>query len=268
VPGDRKLRLFAGCECSGRVRDAFAARGWEAWSADLLPSETPVSHLLLDDDCYDLDDSAPEGTHHYQGDVRDLFDWYHPVNSKRRQELTMREAPPLWDLFIGFPPCTHLSLAGARYWKQKRTPRYDEYFEETWSVQDEAAAFFMEMAHAPAAHVAVENPRGDMTRRYRPPDQYVQPYMFGDPLAKLTGLWLEALPPLVPDNLVEPTGRVATGGGSYRTDIKAGRGPNNTHEDARGRVNRQRERNRTLPGFARAMAEQWGAYIEEQHGRI
>lgn len=74
----------------------------------------------------------------------------------------------------------------------------------------------------------------------------------------------DGMPPLVADNPVEPTGRVATGGGSWRTDQKHGRGPNNGHEDAKGRVNRQRERNRTLPGLARAMASQWTAFIEEQ----
>lgn len=266
----RKLRMLAGCECSGQVRDAFAARGWEAWSADILPSETPVRDLQLDDGCYDLDDSAPEGTHHYQGDVRDLFDSHHPVNFDRSQEWCRAEEASwtLWDLAVLFPPCTHLSLAGARYWKQKREFRYDENFEEIWSVQDEAAAFFMQMVNAPAAHVAVENPRGDMTRRYRPPDQYVQPHMFGNRLVKLTGLWLGNLPLLYADNPVDPdpAGRVATGGGSYRVDKKKTGLANNAWEDRFGREFRQRERNRTLPGLARAMADQWGAYIEEQHG--
>jgi hypothetical protein len=262
--------MLAACEMSGRVRDAFAARNWEAWSADILPSETPVRYTQLDDGCYDRDQSVDVLSCHYQGDVRDLFHWDHSVNRDRKdfawsdvygyEPLTA----PLWDLVIAFPPCTHLSLAGARYWKEKREPRFDENFEEIWSVQDEAAAFFMEMVNAPAPYVAVENPRGDMTRRYRAPDQYVQPYWFGDPLAKLTGVWLENLPLLTADNMVEPEGRVATGGGSYRVDIRHGRGPNNGHEDSQGRVNRQRERNRTLPGLARAMAEQWGSYAEKE----
>jgi len=270
----RKLRMLAGCECSGLVRDAFAARGWEAWSADILPSETPVFDEFYGGPEFaktpSPEDCTPGGCH-YQGDVRDLFSWDHPVNRAHRDRLGAVElanwpSVPLWDLFIGFPPCDHLSLAGARYWKQKRVTRVGPHGEYPWpSVQDEAADFFMEMVHAPAAHTAVENPRGDMTRRYRPPDQYVQPWWFGDPLVKATGLWLENLPLLVADNPVMPSGRVATGGGSYRTDIKYGRGPNNGHEDARGRVNRRRERNRTLPGFARAMADQWGNYAEEQH---
>lgn len=249
--------MLAACEMSGRVRDAFAARGWEAWSADLLPSESPChvyeasgEQYLLD--CTPYDEAAHR--HHYQGDVRDVFSPYHPVNRYRECRSDWGKLP-LWDLIIAFPECTHLSLAGAVHWKAKRAD----------GRQDAAAAFFMEMTRAPAAHVAVENPRGDMTRRYRAPDQYVQPYWFGDRLAKLTGLWLENLPLLVADNLVEPEGRVATGGGSWRTDLKHGRGPNNGHEDGEGRARRQVVRNRTLPGLARAMAAQWGPHVEKEN---
>jgi hypothetical protein len=258
--------MLAGCEMSGRVRDAFAARNWEAWSADILPSEIPPQRGYTAGESRYLSLPGARGCH-YQGDCRDLFDWYHPVNAeRRRQELTMREAPPLWNLFIGFPPCTDLSLAGARWWKAKREPRYDENFEEIWSVQDEAAAFFMRMIDAPAAHVAVENPRGDMNRRYRPPDQTVQPFYFGDPVAKQTGLWLEGLPLLLADNPVDPgANRVATGGGSWKNDIKNGRKSVST-EDSEGRARRDIVRSRTSLEVARAMADQWGSYIEEEHG--
>jgi hypothetical protein len=270
-----RRRVLLGCECSGRVRDEFAKLGWEAVSADISPSESEDRDCILTPD-RDGDWAVRGSARHYQGDVRDLFSWYHPVNRQRareadRTECARGESLPLWDLFIGFPPCTHLAQSGAVWWKQKRgTPsdvRPPEILEgEFFSVQDYAAWFFMKMVNAPAEYVAVENPRGDMTRRYRPPDQYVQPHMFGDPLVKATGLWLKGLPPLYADNPVEPLpgGRVATGGGSWRTDQKHGRGPNNGHEDSAGRRNRQRERNRTLPGIARAMAQQWSAFIEEQ----
>jgi hypothetical protein len=246
------------------VRDEFAKLGWEAWSADILLSESP--------------DSGVQGrgsARHYKGDVLDLFSWDHPVNGSRDRYRRLDNDgadAPLWDLVIAFPPCTHLSLAGAVWWKKKREPRgyWDDGLDkwiEIPSLQDEAAGFFMEMIGAPAPYVAVENPRGDMTRRYRAPDQYVQPHMFGDPLIKATGLWLKGLPLLVADNPVEPAGRVATGGGSWRTDRdnpKEGWEPSNRHEDGKGRKFRQRERNRTLPGLARAMAQQWSAFIEEQ----
>jgi hypothetical protein len=256
--------MLAACECSGRVRDAFAARNWEAWSADLLPSESPVFTEITADG-FRLDPKAHGG--HYQGDCRDLLSWDHPVNTPPNQPAGDRFDCPLWDLVIAFPPCTHLSLAGAVHWKEKQKPRWNG-IEWTPSLQDEAAAFFMEMVNAPAPHVAVENPRGDMTRRYRAPNQYVEPFWFGDPLKKTTGLWLKNLPLLSADNRVEPepAGRVATGGGSWRTDKAHGRGANNGHEDSEGRKNRQRVRNRTLPGLARAMATQWGPYVERLHG--
>jgi hypothetical protein len=265
-----KRRVLAGCEMSGRVAGEFAKLGWEAVSADILPSEAPdcsYRRVSRSEGGWDFLDGEFHGSYrHYQGDVRDLFSWDHPVNAARRRERDtagiLRECPvPLFDLAVLFPPCTHLSQAGAVWWKYKDATRGGD------GRMQEGAAFFMEMVDAPARYVAVENPVGVMglpsqACYYRRPDQVVQPHMFGDPLVKATCVWLEhGLPPLYADNPVEPTGRVATGGGSWRTDQKHGRGANNGHEDAKGRVNRQRERNRTLPGLARAMAEQWTRFI-------
>lgn len=130
--------------------------------------------------------------------------------------------------------------------------------------QQSAADFFMQMVHAPAPLVAVENPRGIMSRLYRPPDQVVQPWWFGDPYRKATCLWLRGLPKLEADRRVDPVGRVASGGGSWRTDQAHGRGPNNGYEDSAGRKNRARMRGLTMPGLARAMAEQWGKFSERE----
>ena len=159
----RKFRMLAGCECSGEVRNAFAARGWEAWSADIEPSETPVMTFVAAENRWvNVPDQPEAGTRvrHYQGDVRDLFKITHPVNRVRGYEILHRHAGTiggpeqnLWDLFIGFPPCTHLSLAGAVWWKQKRVTRVGPGGEYPLpSVQDEAADFFMEMTRAPAPH--------------------------------------------------------------------------------------------------------------------
>jgi hypothetical protein len=203
------VRVLVACEYSGRVRDAFIRRGHNAVSCDILPSDAPGPHL--------------------QGDVRRLLGHQ-------------------WDLVIAFPPCTHLSLAGAVHWKAKQAD----------GRQRAAAEFFMAMINAPAAHVAVENPRGIMTKLYRPPDQVVEPWWFGDPYAKKTCLWLKGLPPLEADSIVTPVGRVATGGGSWRTDTAAGRTAMSAYEDSEGRKNRAKVRSRTFPGIARAMADQWG----------
>lgn len=271
-----RRRALVGCEMSGEVRDALAATGYwdEVWSADILPTERPARYSAV-----------PEGgmprvaspqvavpTGHYQGDVRDLFGWNHPVNRTRQRWAYNRfygygEIPggdwDLWDLAILHPPCDHLSQAGAVWWKHKDATRGGD-----GRMQD-GAAFFMKMVEAPATYVAVENPVGVMGLPnqacfYRRPDQVVEPWWFGDPLAKRTCLWLKDLPLLVADRPVTPTGRVATGGGSWRTDQRSGRGANNGHEDRRGRAYRKIERSRTMPGFARAMAQQWTAWIAGQ----
>lgn len=265
--------MLAACEMSGRVRDAFAARGWEAWSADLLPSEIPPQRTYTAGESRYLSLPGARGCH-YQGDVLDLFKWTHPVNAGRRAyylgtEEGMPATPPVWDLVVGFPPCTHLALSGARYWRVKREWQLDQDSGEFTlpSIQDEAADFFMDMVNAPARYVAVENPRGDMTRRYRAPDQYVQPWWFGDALFKATGLWLKGLPLLKATHTMEDyadLSRVTTGGGSHRTDMRKNGRSSNGHEDSEGRARRHIVRNRTLPGLAAAMAAQWGPYIEER----
>lgn len=214
----RQLRVLVACEESGRVRDAFEDRGWDAWSCDLLPTSS--------------EQTARSGKH-YQGDILDMFGQQ-------------------WDLILVFPPCTDLSLAGARWWKEKQAD----------GRQQAAIDFFLMMVNAPARHVAVENPRGIMGKVYRQPDQVVEPWWFGDPYAKKTCLWLRGLPHLVQDNPVEPVGRVATGGGSWRVDSAAEKTAMNAYEDSEGRVNRAKVRSRTFPGVARVMAEQWGSFIE------
>jgi len=267
-----RRRMLAGCECSGMVRDAFARLGWEAWSCDTEPSETPVLGTMKSSgELVVTAQGEREGLgYHYQGDVRDLFDPMHPVNGERWL-LNWADGTALWDIGAFFPPCTHLSQAGAVWWKHKDATRGGD------GRMQEGARFFMQMVEEggkACARSAVENPVGVMglpsqACYYRRPDQVVQPYMFGDPHKKATCLWLNGLPLLVADNPVEWKYRVATGGGSWRTDQGNGRGANNKYEggvgeDAKGRVNRQRERNRTLPGFARAMASQWTAFTEAQ----
>lgn len=235
-------RVLVACEMSGRVRTAFAARGWDAWSADLLPDEAHIWSSPRE--------HAPG--YHYQGDVMDIIG-------------------DDWDLVIAHPPCTDLSQAGARYWREKQAD----------GRQLAAFKFFFAMITQPRerAYVAVENPAGIMSSAFRRPDQVVQPFMFGDPLRKKTCLWyreawipgkftrdlrLDSLPHLVADNPVTPTGRVATGGGSWRTDKANGKTGMNNWEDSQGRARRHILRSLTPEGFARAASEQWGGYIEDK----
>ena len=265
----RKLRVLAGCECSGRVRDAFAARGFEAWSADILPSETPVNWEACGKDWSGT--GSPLGTQafgmHYQGDVRDLFSWDHPVNTEREREAEADpNGIPLWDLCIMFPECTDLSYAGARWFAQKRAD----------GRQQAAADFFMDMINAPAPFTVVENPRGVMFSRYRRPDQEIHPWMFGDPFRKTTCLWLKNLPLLVPeysepgvlatvtsgDSAGYRLHQTVTSGSTVASDPRHDFNGRMHYEDSEGRKNRAKVRSRTFPGLARAFAEQFGSYVE------
>jgi hypothetical protein len=127
---------------------------------------------------------------------------------------------------IAHPPCTHLSVSGARWFKTKV------------NEQKEAIDFFMQLIRAPIEKICVENPISIMSTHYRKPDQIIQPWQFGHGETKATCLWLKNLPKLVSTNVVEGReGRV----------WKCPPGPE-----------RWKERSRTLQGIADAMAEQWG----------
>lgn len=181
------------CEYSGTVRDAFLALGHEAMSCDLLPTETPGPH--------------------YQGSVFDVIDYP-------------------WDLMIAHPPCTHLSVSGARHFAGKRMD----------GRQQAAVSFFLRLAKASIPHIAIENPVCVISSLWRKPDQTIQPWQFGHGETKATCLWLKNLPPLRPTAVV--AGR----------DAKVHRMPPSAE--------RWKERSRTYAGIAQAMASQWGAFVE------
>jgi len=183
--------VLVACEYSGRVRDAFAASGWDAWSCDLLPTDFPGNHHLG------------------------------PV-----EEILHRE----WDLMIAHPPCTHLAVSGARWFKDKQ------------QEQQEALSFVRLLLDAPIHHIALENPVSIISSRIKKPSQIIQPWQFGHGETKATCLWLKNLPLLTPTNIVE--GREAK-----------------VHRMSPG-PDRWKERSRTYNGVASAMAAQWAPYIE------
>jgi len=137
-----------------------------------------------------------------------------------------------WDLLLAFVPCTHLCVSGARWFREKA------------AEQAEAIAFFMALANAPVPRIAIENPIGIMSTRYRKPDQIIQPWQFGHPETKATCLWLKGLPKLVPTNIV--AGRHAR-----------------VHREPPS-PDRWKNRSRTLKGVGEAMAEQWGGLALER----
>lgn len=144
-----------------------------------------------------------------------------------------------WDMILAFPPCTHLAVSGARYFEQKRKD----------GRQQQGIEFFMRFVNADCEKIAIENPIGIMSTRYRKPDQIIQPYEFGHPERKSTCLWLKGLPPLVPTDIVEPKLHIC---GNGVVDSKWHYDTYNLPPKIRAKL-----RSRTFPGIARAMAEQW-----------
>jgi len=182
------------CEYSGRVRDAFLARGIDAVSCDLLPTEA---------------DGPP-----IQGDVTEQL---------RRK----------WSGIVAHPPCTRLCNSGVRWLAERNL----------WGDMRAGAAFFLECLRGNAEYVAVENP---VMHKYARdivgcgPSFTVQPWQFGDPAKKRTCFWTRGLPPLKPTSDLDGKSAVAE-----------------VHSASPG-PNRWKERSRTYPGIAKAMAEQWG----------
>lgn len=159
---------------------------------------------------------------HYQGDVLDI------INDG-------------WDLMIAHPPCTHLAVSGARHLAKKVAD----------GRQQQGIDFFMQLMNAPIDKIAVENPIGIMSTKYRKPDQIVQPYEYGHETTKATCLWLKNLPLLVPTNVVDK-GEVVT--------FSSGKRMSKWYADSAKHSPKERERirNKTFQGIADAMAQQWG----------
>ncbi len=191
------MKVLVACEYSGTVRDAFIAAGHEAMSCDLLPTDKPGPH--------------------YQGDVCDILS-------------------DGWDLMIAHPPCTHLAVSGARWFKDKQ------------KEQAEALEFVRLLLNAPIERIALENPVSIISSRIRKPDQIVQPWQFGHAEAKATCLWLKNLPLLQPTDILElsPSGR-------WNNQTPSGQNKLGPSED------RWKIRSATYLGIAQAMAEQWGS---------
>jgi len=183
------MKVLVACEFSGTVREAFRAKGHDAWSCDLLPA----------------DDNSP---FHIQGDVAAILG-------------------DGWDLMIAHPPCTHLAVSGARWFKDKKLE------------QAAALDFVRLLMSAPIPRWAIENPVSIISSAIRKPDQIIQPWQFGHGETKATCLWLNNIPPLKP------------------TDIVAGREAK-VHKMAPG-PDRWKLRSITYQGIALAMADQWGS---------
>ncbi len=202
------MRVLVACEYSGVVRNAFTAKGHDAWSCDVLPTESRGNHI--------------------QDDV---------LNHLHKD----------WDLMIAHPPCTHLSVSGARWFTSGH---------KSIHLRDEALEFVRQLLNAPIKKIALENPVSVISSRIRKSDQTIQPYQYGHPHFKTTCLWLKNLPKLRPTNIVDVEYVITKSGRKwskwfYDTSLIP-------HKD-RGKV-----RSKFWTGVASAMAEQWG---QEKYSR-
>jgi hypothetical protein len=183
-------KVLVACEYSGTVRDAFIRAGHDAMSCDLLPTDA----------------TGP----HYQGDVTDILN-------------------DGWGLMICHPPCTHLAVSGARWFKEKQ------------AEQKEALKFVKLLLNASIEKICLENPISIISSKIKKPDQIIQPWQYGHGETKATCLWLKNLPLLKPTNIVD--GREA----------KIHRMPPSP--------DRWKLRSKTYQGIADAMAAQWGVLL-------
>lgn len=208
-------RILIGCEFSGIVRRAFAARGFDAWSCDLLPAED-------------------RSNQHITGDIRDVL-------------------TDGWDaLIVAHPPCTRLCNSGVRW---LHTPPPGKTKRAMWRELREGAALFSACWNAPIRFKCIENPvmhkhAKALIENYRPAAQTVQPWWFGDPQFKATGLYLDGLKPLTPTKKLNAPPKGTQLHKEWSRVHRMPPGPD-----------RAKERSRFFPGIAAAMAEQFGDQI-------
>jgi len=215
------MRILIACEESQAVTIELRKLGHEAFSCDILPC------------------SGEHPEWHIQGDVLEQLD-------------------KGWDMMVAHPPCTYLSVSGARWMyhpDDKHLPtkerRPHPKFPNRRQQQTEGLQFVQALMDAPIDKIAIENPVSVISSQIRKPDQIVQPYHFGDEARKTTCLWLKNLPKLKHTNMV---------GQGEVTTYASGRTMPKWYADALKLPPKERQklRSKTFPGIAQAIAEQWG----------
>lgn len=225
------MRILVACEESQAVTIELRQSGHEAYSCDII--ECSGGH--------------PEW--HIMQDVLPLIDGrcsFETCDGERH------EIHGKWDMLIAHPPCTYLTNAGARWlWAGGKLNA------ERFAKGINARNFFMKFLNADCEKIAVENPIPSSVFELPPYSQIVQPYEYGHPVTKKTCFWLKGLPALEPTEVVQPERgrRFQQKNGNWRYSC--------WEMDQRGGADRARERSKTFPGIARAMAEQWAGRAEE-----
>ena len=231
-------KILVACEESQAVTIELRKLGHEAYSCDI--QECSGGH--------------PEW--HIQGDVLPLLNGNCEFFTKDKdgRGVSWHYIMGQWDMIIAFPPCTHLCSAGQHWFTRGK---------KDVNLREDAAAFFMAFVNAKCHRIAIENPIGIMSTRYRKPDQKIHPWMFGHPETKNTCLWLKNLPILMATGILQRP----ENGWANQSFTSDGRYGGFRNFDERGKVlawndpRTAKIRSKTYPGIARAMAEQWGALV-------
>uniref|UniRef100_A0A6M3J380 Methyltransferase n=1 Tax=viral metagenome TaxID=1070528 RepID=A0A6M3J380_9ZZZZ len=211
------MKILIACEESQIVTEQFINAGFDTMSCDLLP--------------------GAKGLPHYQGDLFDI------INDD-------------WHAIIVFPPCTHLSGAGAPSWKQKQAD----------GRQQQAVDFVMKIWNNKCGHISIENPTGFLNTNWRKPNQIINPFQFGDPFKKRTCLWLKNLPDLLPTKIVEPKWHYtsnSTRGGLLKDGTRR-----KSKLPIRKAWDNSNERSKFFTGISQAMVNQWGNFLMERKRSI
>ena len=241
------MNVLVACEESQAVCKAFRKRGHNAFSCDILDCSGghPEWHFKQD---------VLQVIPNHGGILENGLEYYLPNGEK-------------WDLMIAHPPCTYLAVSGAKWFYhpedkdlpiEKRRPH--PKFPNRAKDREDGAKFFMKLANADIDRIAIENPIGIMSSRYRKPDQIVQPYYFGDKASKTTCLWLKNLPELKPTKMVDKGEYIEFGSGK-----KLAKWYSDALTKTKSAEERQKIRSKTFPGFAKAMAKQWGEVLKNEN---
>lgn len=243
----RKLNILVACEESQAVCKAFRKLGQNAYSCDILPS------------------SGGHPEWHFCHDIATVLDRTDLTLENGQKANLVRE----WDIMIGHPPCTYLAVSGAKWYyhpEDKDKPveerRPHPNFPNRAKDREDGVAFFMSLANADIKRIAIENPVGIMSSRWRRPDQKIQPYMFGDPYSKGTCLWLKNLKPLHPSKETDDRGEWIVFESGKRLPKWFSDGLTKT----KNAEERRTWRSKTFPGIARAIAEQWTIQVGLEEG--
>jgi hypothetical protein len=233
-----KKRAVIACERSGKTRNALTEKGWFVISVDLLPAtDFARGHGV-----------APNGSYHYQGEILDFL-YNDPIGLME----------PGCDMLIAHPDCTYLTNSAEWAYKDVQTKKMKSTTligAARRQARDEAIKFVDALWNAPVEKIAIENPVGVLSSRWREPDQFIQPYEYGEDASKKTCLWLKNLPLLKPTKLHPPRLTLQENGKGYT--FRWGNQTDSGQNKLTPSDNRWQERAETYQGWANAFAEQWG----------